>query len=152
VVVIDDNRDAADAAAMFVEDLGNEVRVAYDGETGVDLARSFRPGSGAARPRDGGRRRLRDVPPDPGRARFGVFLVALTGWGQDHDKRATALAGFDAAPHETGRSGRARPLISGSPVDAPPAACNWAATDRAAPWLASHGPTARLGLETKPWP
>jgi hypothetical protein len=40
---IDDNRDAADAAAMFVEDLGNEVRVAYDGETGVDLARSFRP-------------------------------------------------------------------------------------------------------------
>src|SRR6185295_13031031 len=43
VVVIDDNRDAADAAAMFVEDLGNEVRVAYDGESGIGLARSFRP-------------------------------------------------------------------------------------------------------------
>jgi CheY-like chemotaxis protein len=25
-----------------------------------------------------------------------VYVVALTGWGQDHDKRATALAGFDA--------------------------------------------------------
>jgi signal transduction histidine kinase/CheY-like chemotaxis protein len=96
VVVIDDNRDAADAAAMFVEDLGNEVRVAYDGETGVGLVKSFRPhlvlldlGMEGV----DGFETCRRIRSELGSA---VYLVALTGWGQDHDKRATALAGFDA--------------------------------------------------------
>jgi PAS domain S-box-containing protein len=96
VVVIDDNRDAADAAAMFVEGLGNDVRVAYDGESGIGLARSFRPdvvlldlGMEGLDGFETCRRIRADLGSD-------VLVVALTGWGQDHDKRATALAGFDA--------------------------------------------------------
>jgi signal transduction histidine kinase len=96
VVVIDDNRDAADAAAMFVEGLGSEVRVAYDGETGVGVAREFRPdlvlldlGMEGVDGFETCRRIRAELGSD-------VYVVALTGWGQDHDKRATALAGFDA--------------------------------------------------------
>jgi PAS domain S-box-containing protein len=96
VVVIDDNRDAADAAAMFIEGLGSEVRVAYDGETGVGVARDFRPdlvlldlGMEGVDGFETCRRIRAELGSD-------VFLVALTGWGQDHDKRATARAGFDA--------------------------------------------------------
>jgi CheY-like chemotaxis protein len=114
VVVIDDNRDAADAAAMFVEDLGNEVRVAYDGESGVGLARSFRPDLvllDLGMVGVDGFETCRRIRAELG---SGVFLVALTGWGQDHDKRATALAGFDAHLTKPADPAALVRLISGS--------------------------------------
>ncbi len=113
VVVIDDNRDAADAAAMFVEDLGGEVRVAYDGETGIGLARTFRPelvlldlGMQGV----DGFETCRRIRTELGST---VFLVALTGWGQDHDKQATALAGFDAHLTKPADPAALERLISG---------------------------------------
>ena len=96
VLVVDDNKDAADTLAIVVGMLGKDVRVAYDGTTGVKLADQYRPDVvllDLGMPRMDGyevARRLREH--DWGRT---LTLVALTGWGQDEDKRRTAQAGFD---------------------------------------------------------
>jgi CheY-like chemotaxis protein len=45
VLVVDDNRDAADSLAILLRLRGNSVEVAYDGQSGLDRARSFRPQS-----------------------------------------------------------------------------------------------------------
>ncbi|MEZ4236948.1 MAG: PAS domain-containing protein [Myxococcota bacterium] len=96
VVVIDDNRDAADAVAMLVDAMGGEARVAYDGQSGVALVDAFRPDLvllDLGMPEVDGFetcRRLRLL------GRADLRVVALTGWGQEQDQAATAAAGFDA--------------------------------------------------------
>jgi CheY-like chemotaxis protein/anti-sigma regulatory factor (Ser/Thr protein kinase) len=96
VLVIDDNRDSADSATDVLRLLGNRVESAYDGESGVAVAQRFRPHMvllDLAMPGMDGfeaRRRLRD----DGAAQ--AFLVAMTGFGNEEDKRRTRAAGFDA--------------------------------------------------------
>lgn len=96
ILVADDNRDAAQSLAFMLEIEGHDVRTAHDGLEAVEIAENFRPqivlldigmprldGYGAAR-------ELR------GRAWGGsVCLVALTGWGQEQDRRRAQEAGFD---------------------------------------------------------
>jgi PAS domain S-box-containing protein len=98
VLVIDDNRDSADSATDVLRLLGNQVECAYDGEAGVAVARRLRPHIillDLAMPGMDGfeaRRRLREeaaAGPTP-------FLVAMTGFGNEEDKRRTRAAGFDA--------------------------------------------------------
>ncbi len=95
VLVVDDNRDAADTLAQLVELLGHDVEVAYDGPSalakvrerapdvvlcdlglpgmdGYDVARQIRAGSG-------------------GRVR----LVAVSGYAQPEDVARATAAGFD---------------------------------------------------------
>jgi hypothetical protein len=43
VLVVDDNADAAESLAQLLALKGHEVRVAYDGLSGVELARAFEP-------------------------------------------------------------------------------------------------------------
>jgi DNA-binding response OmpR family regulator len=43
VLIIEDNRDAADSLRVFLELLGYKVLVAYAGDEGVRLAQRFRP-------------------------------------------------------------------------------------------------------------
>ena len=97
VLVVDDNRDAADLASELLSNVGHEVVVAYDGAealaaldafaadvalldiglpimNGLELARRIRERAG-------------------GKA---MRLVAITGYGQAHDREATRAAGFDA--------------------------------------------------------
>ena len=96
VLVVDDNRDAADSIAMVLATLGADVRVAYDGAQALELAESYRPAIGLldiGMPEMDGlelARRLR-------RQAHGasMTLVALTGWGQDDDQRRSLEAGFD---------------------------------------------------------
>ena len=91
----DDNLDAAEMMLLMLQFNGHDVRVAADGVQAIALAEEFEPqiafldigmptidGYGAARAI---------------RARLGprVVLVALTGWGQDEDKRRAREAGFD---------------------------------------------------------
>jgi CheY-like chemotaxis protein len=96
VLVVDDNHDAADSLAMFLKFLGASVQVAYDGTTAIDMvARSqveivlldigmpMLDGYEVAR-------RLRELPESRD-----LLLIAMTGWGQEEDKRRTTLAGFD---------------------------------------------------------
>ena len=97
VLVIDDNRDSADSATDVLRLLGNRVESAYDGASGVAVARRFHPHMillDLAMPGMDGyevRRRLRE---DPALAE--AFLVAMTGFGNEDDKRRTREAGFDA--------------------------------------------------------
>ena len=95
VLVVDDNADAADSLAMLLLAQGDAVRTAYDGEQAVEMDSAFLPqvvlldiglpklyGYDAAR-------RIRDARGD------GVLLVAVTGWGQEEDRRRAKAAGFD---------------------------------------------------------
>jgi signal transduction histidine kinase/ActR/RegA family two-component response regulator len=95
VLVVDDNRDAADALGFLLGTHGAEVRVAYDGTTALEAIRDFVPEVAVldlGMPGITGfelARHLREVTP----AR--VVLIALTGWGQQHDRLLSAEAGFD---------------------------------------------------------
>jgi signal transduction histidine kinase/ActR/RegA family two-component response regulator len=98
VLVVDDNRDAAESLAMVLELAGYEVRTAGDGERALAVAREFRPEAvlldismpGAL---DGYAvaRRLRQ---DPGME--GALLVAITGYGTPEDVARARDAGFDS--------------------------------------------------------
>jgi CheY-like chemotaxis protein len=97
VVVADDNRDAADSLAVLLRALGNEVSVAYDGIEAVEVARVFRPHVimlDIGMPRLDGYGAAREIRKDTRAA--DVKLVALTGWGQDDDRKRAHAAGFDA--------------------------------------------------------
>jgi CheY-like chemotaxis protein len=71
------------------------VRVAVDGVQAVDIAKQFDPQIALldiGMPRMDGYEAARQI-----RAALGdrVFLVALTGWGQEEDQRRSRAAGFD---------------------------------------------------------
>jgi PAS domain S-box-containing protein len=96
VLVVDDNKDSADSMGMLLRLKGNDVRLAYDGLKAVEVARTFRPELvllDIGLPKLNGydvARRIREQP--WGRD---VVLVALTGWGQDEDRRRSREASFD---------------------------------------------------------
>ena len=97
VLVIDDNRDSADSATDVLRLLGNQVETAYDGEGAIAMAQRLRPDVillDLAMPGMDGyevRKRLR-----ASRQGQEAFLVAMTGFGNEDDKRRTRAAGFDA--------------------------------------------------------
>ncbi len=96
VLVADDNRDSADSLGKLLEMMGNDVMTANDGLQAVQLAEAFRPDLvllDIGMPKLNGHdacRRIREQ--SWGKA---IFLVALTGWGQDDDKQRSHEAGFD---------------------------------------------------------
>ncbi len=96
VLVVDDNVDAAELLSEVLRSLGHEVMVAHDGPQALEALRSFRAEVGlldiglpvmdglelARRIREqGGGKPLR--------------LIALTGYGQKHDREGTRSAGFE---------------------------------------------------------
>ncbi|MCE3272867.1 MAG: chemotaxis protein CheY [Ramlibacter sp.] len=97
VLVIDDNRDSADSACDVLRLLGNRVECAYDGRAGVAAAADFKPHMillDLAMPGMDGYETRRQLRSQPGAAT--AFLVAMTGFGNEDDKRRTREAGFDA--------------------------------------------------------
>jgi CheY-like chemotaxis protein len=96
ILVVDDNRDAAESLGMLLRLSGCKVSVAFDGPHALELLQSFRPDTvllDIGMPEMDGYEVARRMRADPrGRA---VLLVALTGWGQDEDKRRARAAGFD---------------------------------------------------------
>ena len=97
VLVADDNEDAVESAAMVLAMNGNEVKLASDGLEAVEAADRYRPDVvllDIGMPKLNGFeacRRIRSAP-------WGkdMLVVAVTGWGQEEDRRRTAEAGFDA--------------------------------------------------------
>jgi CheY-like chemotaxis protein len=95
-MVVDDNQDAAESLAMLLDLQGHEIRVANDGPAALELAKGYLPELvflDIGMPGMDGyevARRLRRV---PGLEK--VRLAALTGWGQQEDRRRTSEAGFD---------------------------------------------------------
>jgi len=96
ILVVDDNCDSANSLAMLLKLLGHTVDTAYDGLEGVEKAATFRADVillDIGMPRLNGyeaARRIRE------QHQKGLRLVALTGWGQEEDRRRTEEAGFDA--------------------------------------------------------
>jgi PAS domain S-box-containing protein len=97
VLVVDDNRDAADTLSMLLEFMGSkEVKVCNDGPAALAEMASFRPDVvllDIGMPGMDGNEVARRIRQQPQFA--GTRLVALTGWGQDEDRRRTQESGFD---------------------------------------------------------
>jgi CheY-like chemotaxis protein len=96
VLIADDNADAADSLAVLLQLEGYEVTVAVDGEIAWQLFQSDRPDIALLdidMPELGGHelaRRMRAAEGDSP-----VLLIAITGWGQEKDRRESDEAGFD---------------------------------------------------------
>ena len=96
VLVVEDNRDAAEVLATVVELWGHEVRTAFDAPAALHVLDGWKPDvilSDLGLPRMDGfelARRLREPT-----AHCGAVLIALSGYGRDEDKRAALDAGFD---------------------------------------------------------
>ena len=96
VLVVDDNRNAAEMLALLLETLGHEVAVAADGYKALELGETFRPEVvllDIGLPRLDGYEICRLMRQrDWGRE---IRIVAVTGWGEDKDRRRSGEAGFD---------------------------------------------------------
>jgi CheY-like chemotaxis protein len=96
ILVVDDNRDAVESLAILLEMMNYDVRTAADGVEAVEATSAFSPDVvllDIGLPRIDGyeaAQRIRAL--DGGSA---VYLIALTGWGQDEDIRRSRDAGFD---------------------------------------------------------
>ncbi|SDO91115.1 PAS/PAC sensor hybrid histidine kinase [Ralstonia sp. 25mfcol4.1] len=96
VLLVDDNRDAADSMSILLEMSGHHVTIAYDGMEAIHAAARVRPDVAlidlAMPGMDGFAviHALRGMP-----ALSGTRYVALTGFGQASDREQTAAAGFD---------------------------------------------------------
>lgn len=96
ILVTDDNQDAADSLALLLRSLGHDVQVVYNGSTALERLVSFKPNVvvlDIGMPDMDGyevARRIRQHPDGKN-----VLLIALTGWGQNEDRRHTREAGFD---------------------------------------------------------
>ena len=96
ILVVDDNRVSADSLARLLKLTGNETHTAYDGLEAVQAAATLRPDVvllDIGLPKLNGyevARRIREQP-------WGktMVMVALTGWGQEEDRRKSSESGFN---------------------------------------------------------
>jgi len=117
VLLIEDNPDARDALCTLLEMWGHEVEVAEDGPGGFDLALATRPdvvvvdiglpGLDGYHVAQGLRAALRGS---------GVFLVALTGYGQPEERRRALEAGFDVHLVKPVDPGKLSEILARAPV------------------------------------
>ncbi len=96
ILIVDDNVDAASSLAMMLKMMGHDVRTSHDGFDGVAAATAYRPDLillDLGMPRLNGYdacRRIREQPWGKG-----MVIIALTGWGQEEDRRRSQEAGFN---------------------------------------------------------
>ena len=96
ILVVDDNRDAASSLATLLQITGHETFTSHDGLAAIEAAKKHRPELvllDIGLPTLNGYevcRRIREQPWGKG-----MFLIALTGWGQIEDRRKSRDAGFD---------------------------------------------------------
>ncbi len=96
IILVDDNADYATSMGVLLESIGNEVRVAHDGFSALEIARDFIPEIAfldIGMPEMSGyelAKRLRQLP-----NMEKVVLVAVSGWGQDKDIELSRDAGFN---------------------------------------------------------
>ena len=97
ILVVDDSRDAAESLAMLLQFAGHETTTAHDGLEAIAAAARWRPEVmllDIGLPRMSGYEVCRRIRQEAwGRE---MFLVALTGWGQEEDRQRSEEAGFNA--------------------------------------------------------
>jgi PAS domain S-box-containing protein len=96
ILIVDDLKDAVDSLSMLLRAMGHEIHTAYDGEDAVAVAQKQRPDAvllDLGMPRLNGYDACRRIRAQ----RWGkeMFIVAVTGWGQEEDRRRSREAGFD---------------------------------------------------------
>ncbi len=117
VLVVDDNRDVADSLALLLTFLGADAHVVYDGPSALEAVRFYRPAAvfvDIGMPGMDGHevaRRLRQScgSDDP-------VLIALTGWGQEEDRRRSKAAGFDHHLVKPANAEAVQALLASLPV------------------------------------
>jgi CheY-like chemotaxis protein len=98
ILVIEDNADAASTLGELLQLHGHEVELAYDGRTGIELAKAMRPDvvisdiglPGSQSGYDVGRALRKDPTLD------GIYLIALSGYADALSRKRCTEAGFDA--------------------------------------------------------
>jgi signal transduction histidine kinase/ActR/RegA family two-component response regulator len=96
ILIVDDNADAADMLAVYLGSVGHRLHVAYEGRRGLALAQEVAPDVlllDIGLPDIDGyqlARRMRALPQTAH-----ATLIALTGYGQDADRKRSIAAGFD---------------------------------------------------------
>ena len=96
ILIVDDNQDAASSLGLLLSMLGNDVQTAHDGVSALEAMDSFHPSVvllDLGMPGMSGfevARRVRELPQCQN-----TVIIALTGWGQEEDRRRTREAGID---------------------------------------------------------
>src|SRR5437764_6417563 len=96
IVVVEDNRNAADSLQRLLTQLGHDVRVAYTGPEGAEAVTGWRPDivlSGIGLPGLDGYAVAREVRRNPSTAN--TRLIAITRYGREEDRRHPPEAGLD---------------------------------------------------------
>lgn len=96
ILVVDDNREAADMLAVLLQTIGAKTRVAYDADEALQMANAFRPSIAfldIGMPGMDGCELAQRLRANADHA--GMLLIAVTGWGQARDRARIASAGFD---------------------------------------------------------
>ncbi|HZV06522.1 MAG TPA: PAS domain S-box protein [Gemmataceae bacterium] len=96
VLIVDDNVDAANSLAMVLRAMDHDVQTAHDGFAGLEAAAAFHPDLillDIGMPRLNGYDVCRRIREQPWAQRVAIF--ALTGWGQEEDKRRSHESGFN---------------------------------------------------------
>lgn len=95
ILVADDNKDSARTLSLILSFMGHKVETAYDGVEAVELAEAMRPEIillDIGMPKLNGYEACRRIREKPwGKS---TLIIALTGWGQDEDRRLSREAGF----------------------------------------------------------
>ena len=97
ILVADDNEDSAESLALLLEAHGHQVQVAYDGESALAAAERFRPDVAfidIGMPKRSGYEVAEELRLRPWTE--AVRLIAVTGWGQEADRKRAQEVGFDA--------------------------------------------------------
>ncbi len=96
VLIVDDNLDAAETLAMMLQLMGQQTRQAHEGNEALDVARDFRPEvvfMDIGLPGMNGHEVASRMRGDLGMS--GAYIVALSGYGTEEDRRKSVHAGFD---------------------------------------------------------
>ncbi len=96
ILVADDNVDAAESLVKLFQIIGHETYVVHDGVTALNAAREYSPDIAfldIGMPGLNGNEVASAIKKDPPTNR--IILVALTGWGAEHDRATSKRAGFD---------------------------------------------------------
>jgi len=121
MLIVDDNRDAADSLGMLMKAMGNDTRVAYDGSEALAIALQFHPEVvllDIGLPTMSGYDVARELRRRPGGAM--LLLIATTGWSQPADKQHAREAGFDHHMVKPADPGALVKLVNGRPGRVPP--------------------------------
>jgi CheY-like chemotaxis protein len=121
VLIVDDNRDAAESLAMLLRLLGAKVQVAHNGFDALSQVNEFQPAIvvlDLGMPGMDGYEVAREIRRQPQFAH--VVLVALTGWAQDEDRLRSQNAGFNLHLTKPADFATFESLLQALPAEASP--------------------------------